>query len=147
MQKTPTSNDPTALPSEFKRKGRFDENFFVDLPNATERLQILKIHLHRFGCCLDDGDVEAIASSTEQFSGSELENLVAEAATIAFDQNRPQKLTLADLESSRSSITPLAVQDAASIQLLREWASTPRSASTNLDPTNSPTLKTARLRI
>ena len=142
-----TSNDPTALPSEFKRKGRFDENFFVDLPNATERLQILTIHLNRFGCYLDDGDVKAIAFSTEQFSGSELENLVAEAATIAFDQNRPQQVTLADLEASRSSITPLAVQDAASIQLLREWASTARSASTNLDPTNAPTLKTARLRI
>lgn len=44
-----TCNDPTALPIEFKRKGRFDENFFVDLPTELERCQILKIHLERFG--------------------------------------------------------------------------------------------------
>ncbi len=44
-----TANDVTALPAEFKRKGRTDENFFVNLPTTTERQAILKIHLERFG--------------------------------------------------------------------------------------------------
>lgn len=44
-----TCNDPSALPIELKRKGRFDENFFVDLPTEPEWVQILGIHLEQFG--------------------------------------------------------------------------------------------------
>jgi hypothetical protein len=48
-----TCNDPSALPTELKRKGRFDEAFFVDLPTEPERVQILGIHLQRFGIHLE----------------------------------------------------------------------------------------------
>jgi len=42
-----TANNISALPPELLRKGRFDEIFFVDLPSAKEREEILKIHLKR----------------------------------------------------------------------------------------------------
>jgi SpoVK/Ycf46/Vps4 family AAA+-type ATPase len=66
-----TCNDPTALPIEFKRKGRFDENFFVDLPTEPERCQILKIHLERYGIKVPQEYLEAITASTSKFSGAE----------------------------------------------------------------------------
>ncbi|MCC5633483.1 AAA family ATPase [Nostoc sphaeroides CHAB 2801] len=59
-----TCNDPSALPSEFKRKGRFDESFFVDLPTEPERVQILAIHLQRFGIHLESEYLEAISLPT-----------------------------------------------------------------------------------
>lgn len=141
-----TCNDVTALPAEFKRKGRFDENFFVDLPTARERGVILKIHLERFGCAVPDEYIEAIASATEQFSGSELENLASEAATLAFDHGHPQQITLTELEASRVAITPLAIQDAAAVERMQEWARTARPASSSLDSSGHQSLRTPKLR-
>ena len=143
-----TANDVTALPSELKRKGRFDENFFVDLPTEKERATILKIHLLRFGCQVTEGDVNAIAQLTPKFSGSELENLAAEAATLAFDRGRPQQVTLDDLEACRTTITPLAIQDASRIEQMQEWARTARPASSPESKSNEKkTLRTARMKV
>jgi len=95
-----TCNDVTALPTEFKRKGRFDENFFVNLPTTAEREAILKIHLERFGCKVKPEIVAEIAKGTIKFSGAELETLAAEAAILAFDACRPQQVTVEDLQES-----------------------------------------------
>lgn len=140
-----TANDVTALPSEFKRRGRFDENFFVDLPTAAERSSILQIHLARFGCSVPDEYIEAIANSTDKFSGSELENLAAEAATLAFDARRPQQINLADLEACKAAITPLAIQDKQAVERMQDWAKTARPASTNEATKAITSLRTPKL--
>ena len=44
-----TANDVAALPPELLRKGRFDEIFFVDLPDCASRRAIFEIHLARRG--------------------------------------------------------------------------------------------------
>jgi len=141
-----TCNDPSALPSELKRKGRFDEMFFVDLPTEPERAQILSIHLHRFGIAIEDEYLEAIASQTDKFSGAELKTLAAEAALLAFDEGRAQQVTLGDLSKCRETITPLAVQDEAAVQRMREWAKTARAASSAIADKPTQSLKTARFR-
>ncbi|BAT56572.1 hypothetical protein ycf46 (plasmid) [Nostoc sp. NIES-3756] len=142
-----TCNDVTALPTELKRKGRFDETFFVDLPSEPERAQILKIHLERFGISVEEEYLEAIAASTGKFSGAELETLAAESALLAFEQGRPQQVTLGDLEECRQTITPLAVQDAAAVERMREWAKSARAASTAIaDTPTTKSIKTARYR-
>lgn len=141
-----TANDVTALPAEFKRKGRFDENFFVNLPSATERQAILKIHLKRFGCEIPDEYLEAIAASTEKFSGAELENLASEAATRAFHEGHPQQITLADLESCHSTIVPLAIQDVGAVERMQEWAKTARPASSSVSDSKTKSLRTAKMR-
>ncbi|YAF99312.1 MAG: AAA family ATPase (plasmid) [Nodularia sp. CChRGM 3473] len=142
-----TCNDPSALPSELKRKGRFDENFFVDLPSEPERAQILRIHLERFGICVEDEYLEAIAANTAKFSGAELETLAAESALLAFDQERPQQVTLGDLEACRQTITPLAVQDAAAVEKMQAWAKTARAASSAIAPRPSKSLRTSRFNL
>ncbi|MHC0068792.1 AAA family ATPase [Nostoc sp. UIC 10890] len=141
-----TCNDPSALPSEFKRKGRFDEAFFVDLPTEPERVQILGIHLERFGIHLESEYLEAVAVNTAKFSGAELETLASEAALLAFDEGRPQQVTLNDLENCRQTITPLAVQDAAAVERMREWASTARQASSPVVAAKTQSLRTAKFR-
>ena len=141
-----TCNDPSALPSELKRKGRFDENFFVDLPTEPERVQILGIHLQRFGIHLESEYLEAIAANTAKFSGAELETLASEAALLAFDEGRPQQVTLNDLENCRQTITPLAIQDAAAVERMQVWASTARRASSPVVAAKTQSLRTAKFR-
>ncbi|QLE45574.1 AAA family ATPase (plasmid) [Nostoc sp. C052] len=141
-----TCNDPSALPSEFKRKGRFDEAFFVDLPTEPERVQILGIHLERFGIQVQLEYLEAIAASTAKFSGAELETLASEAALLAFDEDRPQQVTLADLETCRQTITPLAIQDAAAVERMQSWASTARRASSPVVAAKTQSLRAAKFR-
>ncbi|ODG98009.1 ATPase [Nostoc sp. KVJ20] len=141
-----TCNDPSALPSELKRKGRFDENFFVDLPTEPERVQILAIHLQRFGIHLESEYLEAIAASTAKFSGAELETLASEAALLAFDEGRPQQVTLADLKICRQTITPLAIQDAAAVERMQGWASTARRASSPVVAAKTQSLRAAKFR-
>ncbi|MCC5618457.1 AAA family ATPase [Nostoc sp. CHAB 5836] len=141
-----TCNDPSALPSEFKRKGRFDESFFVDLPTEPERVQILAIHLQRFGIHLESEYLEAIAASTAKFSGAELETLASEAALLAFDEGRPQLLTQDDLETCRQIITPLAIQDAAAVERMQVWASTARRASSPVVAAKTQSLRAAKFR-
>ncbi|MHC5771362.1 MAG: AAA family ATPase [Nostoc sp.] len=141
-----TCNDPSALPSELKRKGRFDENFFVDLPTEPERIQILGIHLQRFGIHLESEYLEAIAANTAKFSGAELETLASEAALLAFDEDRPQQVTLADLETCRQTITPLAIQDAAAVERMQAWASTARRASSPVVAAKTQSLRAAKFR-
>ncbi|WP_375511446.1 AAA family ATPase [uncultured Nostoc sp.] len=141
-----TCNDPSALPSELKRKGRFDENFFVDLPTEPERCQILKIHLERFGIVVEGEYLEAIAANTAKFSGAELETLAAEAALLAFDEGRPQQVTLGDLENCSHSITPLAVTDAAAVERMQAWSKTARAASSPVIGAKQASLRTAKFR-
>jgi SpoVK/Ycf46/Vps4 family AAA+-type ATPase len=66
------------------RKGRFDEIFFVDLPNVHERLEILDIHVRRMGRNPEDWDLLAVAEETEKYSGAELEQLVVAALFRSF---------------------------------------------------------------
>ena len=66
-----TANDITALPPELIRKGRFDEIFFVDLPDQKTRADILRIHAARRGISLDAASLEALAKSCDGFPGAE----------------------------------------------------------------------------
>ena len=80
-----TANDVSALPPELLRKGRFDEIFFVDLPNVHERFEILKIHLLKRG--RDPAQfpgIAPLAQQAEHFSGAELEQVVIAALYRAF---------------------------------------------------------------
>ena len=79
-----TSNDISALPPEFLRKGRFDELFLVDLPSAEERRRIFEIHLKKRGKLGEQVDVLKLLKDTEGYSGADIESLVKETVEIAF---------------------------------------------------------------
>src|SRR5205823_309003 len=79
-----TANDIEALPPELLRKGRFDEIFFVDLPDADARRAIFHIHLVRRKRDPAQFDLDKLSSAAEAYSGAEIEQAIVAAMHNAF---------------------------------------------------------------
>ena len=95
-----TANDITAFPPEFLRKGRFDEIFFVDFPDKTEREKIFEIHLRKRDKLNDKIDLSKLANETEGYCGADIEEIVklaVESNFIAGKLNTIQKNELFDV--------------------------------------------------
>ena len=115
-----TCNNVNALPPELIRKGRFDELFFVDLPNLTERKQIFGIQLTRRKRKPADFDLDRIAAAAKGFSGAEIESAVQGALYAAFSQKH--ELSNDDMLTALATTVPLSVTRAEEIGTLRNWA-------------------------
>lgn len=83
-----TANDVSKLPPEFLRKGRYDELFFVDLPDSAEREQIWEIVIQWHGRKTGDYHATALSKACEQFTGAEIEAVFVDALHEAFAENR-----------------------------------------------------------
>ena len=126
-----TANEVEHLPPELVRRGRFDDVFFVDLPSAKERAEILSIHLSRRGRDPNAHALEALSNEWENFSGAELEQLVIAALYRAFAAKRD--ITSEDLRVSGAELVPLATMYEEKVQGLRTWAATrARKASADM---------------
>src|SRR5579864_2791546 len=115
-----TCNKVTALPPELIRKGRFDEIFFVDLPNASERRAIFEVQLTRRKRNPTEFQLDRLAAAARGYSGAEIESVVQTALYAAYSQ----KQQLGDqhlLEAIRATV-PLSTTRAEEIDALREWA-------------------------
>ena len=123
-----TANDVEKLPPEFLRKGRFDEIFFVDLPDLETRKDILKIHLTHRNVSLEKIDLDAISELTDGFSGAELEQVVISSLYSSISKN--SDITQQDLVDELSMTNPLSRTFGERIQALRSWAAS-RTASAN----------------
>lgn len=115
-----TANDIAALPPELLRKGRFDEIFFVDLPNDEERAQIFGIHLRLRSLDPASFDLDRLARATQGFSGAEIEQLVTTALYRSLQDRKP--LTTELLLQEAAATLPLSVTRKEDIEGLREWA-------------------------
>lgn len=116
-----TANNIQALPPELLRRGRFDEIFFVGLPNQEERQEIFSVHLSRLRPHnLQSYDLERLAYETPDFSGAEIEQILVEAMHIGFSQNRD--FTSDDILEAASQIVPLARTAKDQIEFLQAWA-------------------------
>ena len=94
-----TANDISHIPPEFLRKGRFDELFFVDLPNGEERRKILEIHLKKRKKWNKNIDSISLIKETAGFSGADLEAVVKDTIEWAFI-NGEVSITTEDLLKS-----------------------------------------------
>ena len=121
-----TANAVDKLPAELLRKGRFDEIFFLDLPNSEERLNILDLHLKKRRPNYSF-PLSTIIDRTDGFSGAELEQAVIEGMHISFSENR--ELLEKDLIKAVSELVPLSRTAKEQIDLLKQWASTGRARS------------------
>lgn len=124
-----TANRVDILPPEFKRKGRFDEQFYVGLPNTTERLNIINLQVQRYGCTIDENTAQEMAIATNKFSGSELEACIKEAAITAYYEGHPGVIEHRDLVEIQKEIIPLYQSDYESILHIEKWSSIAKSAS------------------
>ncbi|MEQ9372714.1 MAG: AAA family ATPase [Coleofasciculus chthonoplastes F3-SA18-01] len=115
-----TANRVERLPGEFLRKGRFDEIFFVDLPNKEERQQIFKIHLSKRRRDIDRFDIEQLATICDGFSGAEIEQALIAAMYEAFAQDR--EFTQLDIIAAIKATLPLSRTMTEQVTALRDWA-------------------------
>jgi SpoVK/Ycf46/Vps4 family AAA+-type ATPase len=120
-----TANDVSSLPPELLRKGRFDEVWWVDLPNQAERIEILLAALRQHGRGTEVFDsapqIAKVAESCDGFTGAEIAALVPDALFAAFaDEER--EITPSDLLESAKTITPLSKTMSEKLERLRTWA-------------------------
>lgn len=114
-----TANDVAKLPPEMLRKGRFDEIFFVDLPQVQERREIFAIHLAQRGRDPLAFDLNQLAMGTDGFSGAEIEQVVISALYDAFEEDRD--ITTRDLLNNIHATMPLSQTMETEITRLRQW--------------------------
>jgi len=142
-----TANNIRAIPPEMLRKGRFDEVFFVDLPNAEERKTILRVHLLKRAQDPARFDLDRLAEESTGFSGAELEEAVVSGLRDALYDGKRQ-MTTDDISRSIRQCIPLSVTMKEQIEELRDWATTrARKASVSAESEAIPTYTKRRLEI
>lgn len=115
-----TANRIDLLPAEMIRKGRFDQVFFIDLPDRDERLEIFRIHLARRGVDPTSLSLDLIAERTDGWTGAEIEQAVISALISA----RLAKETVTDkyVLPSLRQIVPLSKTMKEQVSHIRSWA-------------------------
>lgn len=116
-----TANDVSQLPPELLRKGRFDEIFFVDLPQAPGREEILRIHLAKNKQDPKAFDLARLAAASGGFSGAEIEQAIVAALYEVHAEKRALDTDAVEKEMKRTR--PLSVVMAEKVAALRAWAS------------------------
>jgi len=121
-----TANQIDILPPEMIRKGRFDEVFFVDLPDGLQRAEIWRIHLQARGDAAGDGtlldriEVGELTRLSDAYSGAEIAAAVVEGAFSALAEQR--LLETRHVVAALSASPPLSRTRAEEIDALRQWA-------------------------
>jgi len=115
-----TANSIKSLPPEFMRRGRFDELFFVGLPDPIERKEILEIHLRKRAITLTDTDTKRVVDLTKNFTGAEIESMVVDSMFIAFSENR--KVSGEDLVKAAQLIKPIYLSQKEVVSAMIKWA-------------------------
>ena len=114
-----TANNVQQLPPELQRKGRFDELFFVPLPEEAERAEIFKIHLKKRNRNPEDFSVDQFAKISKNFSGAECEESIRSALITAFNAN--EELQDKHIISSISHLIPLWQTCEEDLKYLYRW--------------------------
>jgi MoxR-like ATPase len=115
-----TANDIEALPPELLRKGRFDEIFFVDLPDLEARAAIFRIHLAKRKRDPKQYDIAALAAASEGFSGAEIEQAILSGLHHAFAAKT--ELSADHIAQALRDSPPLSITMAERIDALRRWS-------------------------
>lgn len=118
-----TANNIQALPPELLRKGRFDEIFFLGLPNEQEKELIFKVHINKVRPkSWENYDLQLLSKAAKNFSGAEIEESIIEAMHIAFSENR--EFVTEDILKVIDQSVPLAYINKDKLDALQDWAST-----------------------
>lgn len=116
-----TANDVSKIPPEMLRKGRFDEIFFVDLPNEYERFEIFKIHINKTGRDVQNYDLNRLTAASENYTGAEIEQAIIDAMYTAFEDDE-REYTDDDIALALAETVPLSRFMKERIDYLRSWA-------------------------
>ena len=119
-----TMNDPTTVPPEFLRAGRFDKIFYTDLPKPSDREYIIRAQFARRG--IEDFDLTKaqwhhMEEATYEFTGAELEEVVKESQRLAFRTRGEMRPTYEELYDKALNLVPMARFDKERIAAIRDW--------------------------
>jgi len=116
-----TANDHQAIPPEFLRAGRFDEIFFVDLPNINEREEIFEVLLRLRGIDIKNINTTLLATKSEGYSGAEIEKAIDNAMLVGFKE-KARPIITDDIISALGQFKSLFDMRKSNFEELREWA-------------------------
>jgi len=116
-----TANDVSQLPAELLRRGRFDEIFFIDLPNADERKSIISLYYRNYlGSEIDESLLDELVTVSEGFTGADIEFVIREAGyyMVRNDGQKPGNEMILEIAKG---IVPLSKISEKKIESIREW--------------------------
>ena len=122
-----TANDVTGLPPELLRRGRFDEIFFLDLPNETEREAILDVHIRKRGRDPRNYNIPKLIEETNGYVGAEIEQGIIDAMYNGFAERR--EFSTIDISDACKRLVPMSVSQRENINVLRKWLEEGRAQS------------------
>ncbi|MBL4935559.1 AAA family ATPase [Clostridium sp. YIM B02515] len=116
-----TANDVSMLPSELLRRGRFDELFFVDLPTANERREIITMYMKKYLKLNFTGPFsDKIVEITDGFTGADIESTIRELA-YRIVANESYELTEENMITTFNNVVPLSQTSPEKIDAIRDW--------------------------
>jgi hypothetical protein len=117
-----TSNDVRSLPPELLRKGRFDELFFVDLPDAEDRHEIIDMYYRRYvGQEAPAELVDKLVGLSEGFAGSDLESALHEVGEEVHLNGGAANLRPEFVLDTFANTSPLSRTNPEQIEEIRGW--------------------------
>ncbi len=116
-----TANNIAGLPPEFMRAGRFDEIFFIDLPNEDQRAEVIGKLLSRKKRNASQFDIDQIVSATHNYTPVEIEKGIDNALFVAYSDNK-RPLTTEDIVNETKKFFPLYNSRREEIEDMRTWA-------------------------
>lgn len=127
-----TANNVGNLPAELIRKGRFDEIFFVDLPDDSEREEIWKIHLDQRKLYYTQNNLNSLVEASDGFTGAEIEAAIISAMYEGFSDNC-RVISSVDIIKELKESVPISITMKENIESLRNWS---RSRARNASKAN-----------
>lgn len=116
-----TANNIDGLPPEFMRAGRFDEIFFIDLPDEDQRAEVIEKLLSRKKRNASEFDIDQIVSATHNYTPVEIEKGIDNALFVAYSNNK-RSLTTEDIVNETKKFFPLYNSRREDIDKMRKWA-------------------------
>ncbi len=116
-----SANSVDSLPPELIRKGRFDEIFFVDLPNNQERKELLKLYANKYlQVEIGENLLERLTTITDGFASADIE---ATMRSIAYKLIANKDLTLSEnlIINELSKVVSLSKTNPEKINAIRRW--------------------------
>jgi hypothetical protein len=117
-----TANDISTLPPELLRKGRFDEIFFVDLPDDEDRAEIIRMYYRRFvGLDAADTLVKELVGLSAGFAGADIEAALHEVGVAAELQDVQTATDEEFVKANFLNTMPLSRTNPEQIEDIRNW--------------------------
>jgi len=116
-----TTNDVQKLPPELLRKGRFDEIFFVDLPNEAERKEVLGMYLKKYlKMGLSENFAKKAIAATKGFAAADIEGTLSQLGyrKLAYESTDISEQAILNSfkeATSVSRVNPVKIEE------IRDW--------------------------